>query len=321
MRPLGRAGIEVGPMSYGAAALGNLGGPISDETAERIVDAAWEGGIRYFDVAPHYGLGLAEERLGRALARRPRDEFVVSTKVGRLLVENPRGPRPDDEGGFDVVSPLVRRPDYSRDGVVRSLEQSLDRMGLDRIDIVLVHDPDDHYEEALAGAFPALEELRAEGVIRSYGAGMNQSAMLADFVRQTELDVVMCAGRYTLLDQRAAEDLLAAAVAREVSVVAAAVFNSGVLASDPPRAGSSYDYGAVPDEILDRARAIAAVCHEHGVLLPAAALQFPRGHTAVSTVCVGARSPEQLTANLRQSAVPLPSGLWAELRERGLVAG
>jgi D-threo-aldose 1-dehydrogenase len=311
-RPLGRAGLEVGPISYGAAALGNLAGRISDESAEQIVEEAWAGGVRYFDVAPHYGLGLAETRLGRALAHRPRDEFIVSTKVGRLLVENPDGQQPDD-GGFDVTSALMRRPDYTRDGVLRSIEDSLNRLGLDRLDIVLVHDPDDHFNEALDGAFPALEQLRSEGVIRSYGAGMNQSTMLASFVEETDLDIVMCAGRYTLLDQGALADLIPAAAARGVSVVAAAVFNSGILASDPPRADSSYNYGMPPGEIVARAQAIADACHEHGVPLPAAALQFPLEQAVVSTVCVGARSPEQLTANLLNASVAIPPELWNAL--------
>lgn len=198
--------------------------------------------MRYFDVAPHYGLGLAERRLGLGLRSRPRGEFTVSTKVGRLLrpVLNPTSAR-DDEG-FDVPADFERVRDYSRDGVRRSLDSSLERLGLDRVDIAFVHDPDDFYREALDGAFPALEELRAEGTITSYGAGMNQSEMLTRFVERTDLDVVMLAGRYTLLEQGPLDDLLPACLEQGVSVVAAGVFNSGILATDTPQRSATYNY-------------------------------------------------------------------------------
>ena len=226
-RKLGRAGLTVGPHGFGAAPIGNLGRVVPEDEWRGAVPAAWDAGVRYFDVAPHYGLGLAECRLEAGLAGLPRNDFIVSTKVGRLLRPdaNPAG-RLDDEG-FDVPARHVRVRDYSRDGVLRSLESSLSRLNLDHVDILFVHDPDDFYEEALDGAFPALEELRAQGVIRSYGAGMNQSRMLADFVRNTDLDVVMLAGRYTLLDQSGLDDLLPTCAERGVSVVAAASLTPG----------------------------------------------------------------------------------------------
>ena len=199
--PLGRNGLRVGAMAYGVAALGNLLRPVPQQEWEGAVPAAWESGVRYFDVAPHYGLGLAERRLGLGLRGRPRDEFLISTKVGRLLRPVPNSAGARDDEGFDVPADFVRVRDYSRDGIRRSLESSLERLGLDRVDIAFVHDPDDFYAEALDHAFPALEELRAEGMITSYGAGMNQSAMLTRFVERTDLDVVMLAGRYTLLEQ------------------------------------------------------------------------------------------------------------------------
>ena len=317
-RPLGRGGLRVGPYAFGVAPIANLGREISDDAAWGALEAAWDAGIRYFDTAPHYGLGLGERRLGAFLATKPRDEFVLSTKVGRLLVEGGNGMRQDTDG-FDVRTSIVRRLDYSGDGVRQSLEESLERLGLDRIDVVFVHDPDDHRDEALEGAFPALDALRREGTIVSYGAGMNQGAMLADFVRLTDLDMVMCAGRYTLLEQGPLDDLLPAALERGVSVVAAAVFNSGLLARDRPPADATYNYEPVPAGILARANAIADVCDSHGVPLPAAALQFPLGHPAVATVCTGARSAEQVAANAAQFAVDIPDALWRDLASAGLI--
>ena len=317
-RALGRSGLEVGPYAFGVAPLANLGREVTEEEAAAALEAAWSAGVRYFDTAPHYGLGLGERRLGAFLATKPRNEFVLSTKVGRVLVDNPLGVRPDD-GGFDVRSPLVRRLDYSADGVRRSLDDSLERMGLDRIDVVFVHDPDEFYRESMEGAFPALDELRRGGVIASYGAGMNQSAMLADFVLNTDLDVVMCAGRYTLLEQGALDDLLPAATARGVSVIAAAVFNSGLLARDRPAPGTTYDYAPASAEMLARVGAIADVCEANGVSLPAAALQFALGHPAVATVCTGARSAAQVRRNARLFDLPIPDSLWADLALAGLL--
>jgi D-threo-aldose 1-dehydrogenase len=317
-RPLGRGGLTVGPNSYGIAALGNLSRAVDDGEAADSMDAAWQAGVRYFDTAPHYGLGLSEERLGRALASRPRDEFLVSTKVGRLIVESTEYPGQKDDEGFDVDRDRVRVRDYTRDGVLRSIEESLERTGLDRFDVVFVHDPDEYYREAMEGAFPALDELRAAGVITSYGAGMNQSAMLADFLLNTDLDVVMVAGCYTLLDDSASADLLPAALDRGVSVVAAAVFNSGLLATDRPRADAQYQYSAAPTELIDRVNLIADVCEEHRVTVPAVAAQFALRHTAVATVCLGARSRAQVERNASLFDVEIPEGLWSDLAERGL---
>ena len=317
-RALGRSGIEVGPYAFGVAPVANLGHEVAEEEAATALEAAWSAGVRYFDTAPHYGLGLGERRLGAFLATKPRDEFVLSTKVGRVLVDNPLGVQQDDEG-FDVRSPLVRRLDYSADGVRRSLDDSLERMGLDRIDVVFVHDPEEFYRESMEEAFPALDELRREGVIASYGAGMNQSAMLTDFVLNTDLDVVMCAGRYTLLEQGALDDLLPVASARGVSVIAAAVFNSGLLARDRPAPGATYDYAPASAEMLARVGAIADVCEANGVSLPAAALQFALGHPAVATVCTGARSAAQVRRNARLFDLPIPDSLWADLASAGLL--
>jgi len=317
-RPLGRGGLQVGANSFGVAPIANLGREVSAEDAWETLEAAWAAGVRYYDTAPHYGLGLGEQRLGEFLRTKPRDEFILSTKVGRLLVENPLGPQLDDDG-FAVVSPFVRRLDYSADGVRRSLDESLTRLGLDRIDVVFVHDPDDYFAEVMEGAFPALDELRRAGVISSYGAGMNQTAMLTRFVNEADVDVVMCAGRYTLLEQGALDDLLPAAEARNVSVVAAAVFNSGLLARDRPSADATYNYGPAPAELLERVNAIADVCEAHGVSLPAAAIQFALGHPAVATVCTGARSADQVARNAALFEVPIPDGLWRALSAAGLL--
>ena len=265
-RRLGRSPVRVTELSFGGAAIANLFTEVSDEDARAAVDAAWDGGIRVFDTAPHYGLGLSERRLGDALRHRPRDEYVISTKVGRLLEPAAGLPgaggtsagRADgrDPEGFAVPARYVRRFDYSADGVRRSLEASLDRLGLDRVDVALIHDPDNHAEQAFREAYPALEKLRAAGTVRAIGVGMNQAAMLTRFVTDTDVDAVLVAGRYTLLDKTAARELLPAALRRGVSVIAGGVFNSGVLAA--PFAGATYDYHAAPEDLIARARRLAS---------------------------------------------------------------
>src|SRR5450432_2629125 len=239
VRRIGRSPVFVTEYSFGGAPIGNLFAAVTEDDARAAVDAAWDGGIRTFDTAPHYGLGLSERRLGAALAGRPRDDYVVSTKVGRLLeVADP--PLDHDTEGFAVPGNLVRRFDYSADGVRRSLEASLARLGLDHVDIALIHDPDSHEEQAFREAYPALEKWRAEGIVRAIGAGMNQAEILTRFVRETDIDVVLMAGRYTLLDKSAADELLPAAAERGVSVISGGVFTSGLLASPAPSA--TYDY-------------------------------------------------------------------------------
>jgi D-threo-aldose 1-dehydrogenase len=310
--------MRLSRLSLGCAQLGNLYRAIDDEEAHAVVDAAWVGGIRYFDTAPHYGLGLSERRLGAALAGRPRDDFVISTKVGRLLEPTPHATGRDD-GGFDVPATHRRVWDFSREGVLRSLTSSLERLGLDRVDIVYLHDPDEHWDDALRHAYPALEELRAQGVVSSIGAGMNQTAMLADFARETDMDTFMLAGRYTLLEQGALDELLPLCEERGIGVVAAGVFNSGLLSSPDPARGARYDYGEAPDEIVARARRIADVCAEHGSTLPAAAVAFPLAHPAVVSVCVGTRSVEQMKRNIALYEAGVPDAVWPALRADGLL--
>ena len=317
---LSRSAVAVTELTLGTAGIGNLYTPISDETASGAVQAAWDAGIRSFDTAPHYGLGLAERRLGEALRRHPRDEYTLSTKVGRILepVENPVG---DDKeaGGFAVPATFRRRWDFSADGIRRSLEASLERLGHDRIDIALLHDPDDHEKQALDEAYPALEQLRGEGVVGAIGVGMNQSAMPARFVRETDIDVVLLAGRYTLLDQPGLDDLLPLAAERGVSVLAGGVFNSGLLAD--PRPGATYNYTAAPAELVERALRMKEVCDKYGVSLRAAALRFPLGHPAVAGVVIGSRTADEVRDSVRQFTTPLDAGLWDDLRSAGLLPG
>ncbi|MFF8926521.1 aldo/keto reductase [Streptomyces longwoodensis] len=315
-RTLGRSGVRVSPLAFGAAAIGNLYTPLGEEQAHEAVAAAWQHGIRYFDTAPHYGLGLSERRLGAALRAHPRADYTVSTKVGRRLEPSDAG-GDDLAHGFAVPAASRRVWDFSADGVRRTLEASLERLGLDRVDVVYLHDPDDHAEEAFREGYPALERLRAEGVVGAIGAGMNQAEMLTRFVRDTDVDVVLCAGRYTLLDQRAGTELLPEAARRGVSVVIGGPFNSGLLAD--PRPGATYNYATAPPEMLDRALRIKEVAERHGTGLRGAALRFCSAHPAVAAVLVGTRSAAEVTDCAQQFATPVPEAFWQELRERGLL--
>ncbi|SDZ44653.1 D-threo-aldose 1-dehydrogenase [Micromonospora pattaloongensis] len=320
-RPLPRRpAVRLSELGFGAAQGGNLYRATTEEEFATAVDTAWEAGIRYYDTAPHYGLGLSERRLGAALRHRPRDEYVVSTKVGRLLVPTPGNAHLRDPDGFDVPASHRRVWDFSRDGVRRSLEASLRRTGLDRFDVVYLHDPDGHWEQAVSEALPALVELREQGVVGAVGAGMNQSPMLARFVRDTDVDVVMCAGRYTLLEQGAAGDLLPAAQRRGVGVVIAGVYNSGLLSRDRPAADAPYNYQPAPTEMVERARRIGVVCQTYGVTLPQAALAFVRRHPAVVSTVVGVRDGSQVTETVCRWQAPVPDDLWDALASAGLLS-
>jgi D-threo-aldose 1-dehydrogenase len=310
VRRLGGSPVFVTELSFGGAAIGNLFTEVTDSDARAAVDAAWDGGIRTFDTAPHYGLGLSERRLGDALRHRPRDEYVISTKVGRLL--RPAGPPYGrDPEGFAVPANHVREFNYSADGVRRSLEASLGRLGMDRVDLALIHDPDDHGEQAFREAYPALEKLRGEGMVGAIGAGMNQARMLTRFVTDTDIDVVLAAGRYTLLDRSAADALLPAALDHGVSVIAGGVFNSGLLAAPVP--GAKYDYQAAPDELIGRARQLESACARYGVPLRAVAARFPLSHPAVASVLIGARTAAEITDAIRLRAIDIPKELWITL--------
>jgi D-threo-aldose 1-dehydrogenase len=309
-RPLGRTGLTVTELGFGTAPIGNMYAEVSDDVATAAVDAAWDAGVRFFDTAPHYGLGLAEARLGAALAGRPRDEFVVSTKVGRLLVPNP-APTGSDlaRNMFAVPDDLMRRRDYSADGVRRSLESSLGRLGLDRVDVVLVHDPDRHLEQAIEEAIPALVALREEGVVGAVGVGMNQWEAELEVVRRTDVDVVLLAGRWTLLD-RSGGPLLDACAERGVAVVAAGPFNSGLLARPEPPDDATFDYQPAPAATMARARELAATARAHGTELPQAALQFALRHPAVASVLTGLRTAAEVREAASRLTAPVPDALW-----------
>jgi D-threo-aldose 1-dehydrogenase len=303
--------VAVSRLGLGTAPLGNLFTAISDDEAAATVRAAWDAGVRFFDTAPQYGHGLAETRLGRALGESPRDEMVVASKVGRLL-RAAGEVRP--ETIFRDIPDLDPVFDFSRDGVLRSIEESLTRLGMDRLDVVHVHDPDDHESDALRWAFPALIELRAQGVIRRVGCGMNQAAMLSRFVERVDLDCVLIAGRYSLLDRKATS-LLAQCQARGVDVIVGGVFNSGLLAR--PEVGATFDYVAATPALVERARALQLVCESFGVPLPAAAVQFVMRHPAVSTVLVGARSASEINDDVDYANASLPDDLWPALEAVG----
>ncbi|ANW17062.1 aldo/keto reductase [Streptomyces clavuligerus] len=313
---LGRSAVETTELGFGGAGIGNLYTPVAPDDALAAVDAAWERGVRAFDTAPHYGLGLSERRLGGALRSRPRDAYTLSTKAGRLLDPCPADGT-DLAQGFDVPADHRRIWDFSADGIRRSIEDSLRRLGLDRIDVVYLHDPDDHAEQAFREGYPALERLRAEGVVGAIGAGMNQTAMLTRFLRDTDVDVVLCAGRHTLLDHSARAELLPEAVARGRSVVVGGVFNSGLLADPGP--GATYDYLPAPERLITRARRIERTAARHGVPLRAAALHYARSHPAVACTLVGVRSAETMRDAADRLATPVPAALWDELRAEGLL--
>ena len=314
-----RTGTPLTRFGLGGAQLGNLGRITTDEQARSAVDTAWDRGSRLFDTAPHYGLGYSEKRLGELLADRPRDEFVLSTKAGRTLVPQPHAEGELDDGGFAVPAAFRREFDFSRDAILRGVEASLERLGVDRLDIVYLHDPDDHWDQASTEGIGALIELRDQGVVDAVGVGMNQSALPARFVRETDIDVVMLAGRYTLLEQPALADLLPAALAHGIGIVNVGVYNSGLLARPRVAADATYDYVPAPPALIARANAIADVCEEFGTDLPTAAMQFSLRHPAVSSVVLGCRDGGQVAEGIARLEADVDEGLWDALITRGLL--
>jgi D-threo-aldose 1-dehydrogenase len=298
--PLGRTALAVTRIGLGSAPIGNLYAPLPDEQAESVIRAAYDAGVRLIDTAPLYGAGLAERRVGAALATLPRDEIILSTKVGRLV-------QPDGSVTFN----------YSRDDVLRSLEASLQRLGLDRVDVLLIHDPDDHERQALDEAFPTLAELRAQGVIGAIGAGMNQWQMLERFARNADVDCFLLAGRYTLLEQTSLE-FLELCRQRSIGILLGGVFNSGILATGPVP-GAKFQYVDAPPAVMERARRLQEVCERYDVPLATAALQFAMAHPAVTSVVLGAVTPAEVHSNIAASATPIPASLWQELRAASLI--
>jgi D-threo-aldose 1-dehydrogenase len=307
-------------LSLGCGALGNLYTKVSDAEAMSLIDVAFQHGVNYFDTAPLYGLGLSENRLGIALAERPRDTFVVSTKVGRLLRRDAPPDLSLSPGGAPIfvdVRPDNPVFDFSFDGVLRSFEESLSRMRLDTIDIAYIHDPDDHLEDAASKAYRALSRLRGDGLIRAIGVGMNNADRLARLADRLDLDCVLLAGRYTLLEQGALDRLLPLCEELQTPVIIGGPFNGGILAAAD--AMPKYDYKDAPTAILERRRRLAIVCKAFDVPLAAASLQFPYAHPAVVSILTGARFDSEMVANVAAFALPLPDAFWSELRAQGLI--
>jgi D-threo-aldose 1-dehydrogenase len=314
---LGRSAVTVTELGFGGGPLGGLFAPVDDGDAAEALAAAWEGGIRYFDTSPHYGIGHSERRMGEFLRGWPSAEFTVSTKVGRLLL--PQDPDGRMDEFFQVPATHRRVWDFSRDGIRRSVEDSLTRMGVDRIDMLFLHDAERHFAVALSEGYPALAELRAEGMVGAIGAGMYDTGMLTRLVRETDVDAVMLSGYYTLLEQSALDDLLPACTDRGVSVLAASIFNSGVLAVPRPGPDARFNYGPASAEVVRKAHRIADICEGHGVTLPEAAMAFPLKHPAVAGIVVGMRSAEEVRRNLATFDSRIPEDLWADLAGAGLI--
>lgn len=317
---IGSTGLRVTGLGLGGAPLGALLFDVEESEAVATIKRGFELGVRYFDTAPYYGFGKSERRYSHALAEMLRDDFVISTKVGRVL--DPADPNAPDDGL--VPHELDAVFDFSRDGVLRSLDDSLKRLNLDSVDIAFIHDPDRHYEQARDEAFPTLAELRSQGVVKAIGAGMNQWQMLARFARECDLDCILLAGRYTLIDRSALAEFLPLCEDRDISVVLGGPYNRGVLASDltnqtygytSPKAGDIQ----LPPEMLKLARRIKAICDRYAVPLKAVALQFGLAHPAVAATIPGAVTPSEVEENVRMIAYPIPTDLWAELKYENLI--
>ncbi|MDH4247169.1 MAG: aldo/keto reductase [Deltaproteobacteria bacterium] len=314
--PLGRRGPLVTRMGLGGAPLGGLFRGVREVDALATLRTAMDAGFNLFDTAPFYGSGRSEQRFGTVLGPQPRDSFVLSTKVGRAL--EPVLTQTPPNSDYKDTLPFAPVFDFSRTGVLRSFEESLTRLQLERIDLLLIHDPDEYWEQAIGEAYPTLEALRGQGVIRGIGVGMNQTEMLLRFAQEGDFDCFLLAGRYTLLDQSALDALLPLCLRKGISIMAGGVFNSGILASGAVP-GATYDYVPANPEVLERTRRLEQVCQRHGVSLKAAALQFPLAHPAVATVLIGARSPLELRENVWLMEQTLPAALWAEMKSEGLI--
>ena len=327
---VGLQGLEVTRLGLGGTTFGNLYSALDEQEGLDVIDASYMAGVRYFDTAPLYGYGMSETKMGPGLARYNRDEIAISSKVGYVLKERQEG---DDYVDLFVDAPkLTSYFDYSRDAVLRSIEGTLKRLKTDRLDIVLIHDPDEgksiepgwvpgdraNFDQVMAEAYPALAELREQGVVKAIGLGMNQWQMLADFARAGNFDAFLLAGRYTLLEQESLRELLPLCAEREVRIIIGGPYNSGILATGAIE-GATYNYAAAPEPLLERVRGIEAVCARHDVPLQAAALQFPFGHSAVATVIPGARTVAEVEGNVGFLQHAISADFWAELKQEGLI--
>lgn len=328
LRPLGRTRLEVTRLGVGTAPLGDLYEQLGERQATDMLDASWELGLRLYDTSPFYGSGLAEHRTGALLRRMPRSQFVLSTKVGRWYRPPPAG-RQADRGSWAGGLEFDAVVDYSYEGAMRSFEQSTLRLGVSRLDVLLIHDVDVHthgsreacdrrFDEAMEGAYRALDELRKGGDIQAIGVGVNEADMCARFARSGDFDCMLLAGRYTLLDQSALDEFLPLCEQKGIAMLAAGVFNSGVLASGP-QVGAKFNYKNAPPPVLDRVAKLDEVCRAHGVPLAAAAIQFPLGHPSVASVIVGAIDRSEIEQDAQLMATPIPRSLWDQLRSEGLL--
>ena len=312
---IGSTGVMVTRLGLGGAPFGSMPIDAAEQRSIESINKGLELGIGFYDTAPFYGAGRSERYYARGLSEADRGTYVLSTKVGRVL--NPVDAAP----GQDIYRDLPQMEvafDFSRDGVLRSFEESLKRLELDRIDILLIHDPDDYHQQAVDEAFPALAELRSQGVIGAIGAGMNFCEPLAQFGREADFDCFLLAGRYTLLDHSGLDDLLPLCEEKGMSIILGGPYNSGVLASDLGE-GTTYFYQSTPPEVLEQARKIKAVCDRHDVPLKAAALQFGLAHPAVAATIPGAVSAHEVQENVNMVSFDIPDDLWAELKHEGLL--
>jgi len=307
--------LDVTAIGLGSAPLGGLFSAVSDADAEATVAKAWSLGVRFYDTAPLYGFGLAEQRLGAFLRQQKRESYAISTKVGRLL-RTPDSTTVEDDHFKDAPA-LRPKFDYSYDGVMRSVEESLERLGLDRVDVLLVHDPDDHYDAAVNGAFRALMRLRDDATVKAIGSGMNQSEMLTRFAEAVPVDCFLLAGRYTLLDQGALDALFPVCTAKHIGILLGGIYNSGILAN--PHTGAKFNYEDAGAALVARALELDQLCRKHGTELKAAALQFCMAHPAVTVAVMGARNASEVADNIAMSERAVPQAFWQELRAKNLV--
>jgi D-threo-aldose 1-dehydrogenase len=328
-RRLGRTAIETTALGFGGAPIGGFRATIAEAEAQSLLDAAWDGGVRFFDTSPFYGYGRSELRVGQALRNRPRGDYVLSTKIGRVMHAQRPGEAPPAGMRANGLPGFLPMFDYSYDGVMRSLEHSCLRLGISRIDVLLIHDIDlwsvgdrdvleERFRTVMDGGYRALDELRAAGVIGAIGCGLNETEMCLRFAKAGDFDCMLLAGRYTLLEQGALDEFLPYCATRGMSVVIGGPYNSGILAGEV-KDGAPYDYAAAPPDIVAKARRIEAVCSRHGVPLPVAALQFPLAHPVVCSVIPGALSRAEVEQNIAHLRRPVPAALWEDLRVEGLL--
>jgi D-threo-aldose 1-dehydrogenase len=324
-RKLGKSGLDVSLLGFGGVPIGDFWTKLSDEMAVATVRQAAEAGLSLYDTSPLYGHGLSEHRMGQVLRQRPRGSFVLSTKVGRIL--EPMDEAKINRGWFAGGLNFEPRYDYSYDGVMRSLEHSLHRLGMNRLDVLLIHDIDvwthgDDYpmrlKQVMSGCYPALEKLRSSGVVRAIGIGVNEIAPSVHFARETDIDCILLAGRYTLLEQAALDELLPLCSQKNIGIMLGGPYNSGILATGAIP-GATYNYKPAPENVMDRVAKIETVCQRHGVPIAAAALQFPLGHPCISSMIPGAAKPEEVNRNMALMQMAVPAGLWDELKHEGLM--